>query len=128
MALDRVSGWWRALGARVQAMPPARHDEILAVTSHLPHLLAFAYLGGVADEHLEHAAGGFRDFTRIGAADAQMWASIFTLNQSAVLAALDDFEGQLARLRTLVEAGDLEALEPLLEAAAARRRSFPHDG
>jgi prephenate dehydrogenase len=127
-AVEQVAGWWRRLGARVQIMEAQHHDEVLARTSHLPHLLAFAYLRCVSDADLAHAAGGFRDFSRIGAADADMWGPIFTLNRSAVLAALDDVEAQLHRVRDLLERGDEPALKVLITAAAERRRKFPNGG
>jgi len=114
-------GWWEACGARVTTMDAATHDRLLAVTSHLPHLLAFAYLHQVTDEHLPHTAGGYRDFTRIGAADADMWAPIFRLNRDALLAALDDLEGNLARAREMVQQDDPAALREFIRSAAARR-------
>ena len=123
-AVTRVCGWWRALGARVQVMQAVEHDRILARTSHLPHLVAFAYLQCVSDADLDHSAGGFRDFTRIGAADADMWAPIFALNRTPVLDALDTLQEELARLRALLEAGDEPALKALIRAAATRRRKL----
>jgi len=123
-ALGRVEAWWRAVGARVCTMPAEEHDRVLALTSHLPHLLVFAYLQLVDDEHLEHTAGGFRDFTRIGAADARMWGSILRLNREAVLAALERLEGELQRARSLIEADDDAGLLAFL-AEAARRRGSP---
>jgi len=120
-AVAAARGWWEACGARVTTMDAATHDRLLAVTSHLPHLLAFAYLHQVTDEHLPHTAGGYRDFTRIGAADADMWAPIFRLNRDALLAALDDLEGNLARARELVQQDDPAALREFIRSAAARR-------
>lgn len=127
-AVDRVAGWWERLGARVQFMAAQHHDEVLARTSHLPHFLAFAYLNSVADADLAHAAGGFRDFTRIGAADAEMWGAIFSLNRSAVLAALDGVEAELRRARRLLETGDEPAFRAFITAAAERRRGFLNGG
>lgn len=127
-ALEQVAGWWGVVGARVQHMTAQRHDEVLARTSHLPHLLAFAYLHCISDGDLSYAAGGFRDFTRIGGADADMWSPIFGLNRQAVLAALDGFEGELSRLRRLLEGGADAELSAFIEAAAARRGKFSHGG
>ncbi|MFU8813954.1 MAG: prephenate dehydrogenase [Pseudomonadales bacterium] len=129
-AVERVAGWWGVLGARVQQMAAQRHDEILARTSHLPHLLAFAYLHAVSDDDLGCAAGGFRDFTRIGGADADMWAPIFGLNRRSVLDAVAGFEAQLAQLRGLIEGGaEAEGeLKAFIAAAAQRRKRFSHDG
>jgi cyclohexadieny/prephenate dehydrogenase / 3-phosphoshikimate 1-carboxyvinyltransferase len=127
-AVERVAGWWLRLGAQVRYMSPERHDEVLARTSHLPHLLAFAFLRAVSDEDLGYGAGGFRDFTRIGAADADMWVPIFTLNRRAVLAALDAMEVELAHARRLLEhAGEAE-LKAFIAAAGERRRKFSHGG
>lgn len=126
-ALKQVSAWWTAVGARVVTMEPRRHDEILAVTSHLPHLLAFTYLQQVDGEHARHGASGFRDFTRIGAASADTWAPIFQLNQRALLGALDTLEADLARVRGLLERLDSQGLHGLIEAAGRRRREFGRD-
>jgi len=120
-AVAAVRGWWEACGARVATMDAAIHDRLLAVTSHLPHLLAFAYLQQVTDEHLPHTAGGYRDFTRIGAADADMWAPIFRLNRAALLTALDDLEANLAHVRELVQRDDPAGLREFIRSAAARR-------
>jgi 3-phosphoshikimate 1-carboxyvinyltransferase len=120
-ALTQVSRWWRALGARVRTMTAAGHDDILAVTSHLPHLLAFAYLQQIDPAHVKHAAGGFRDFTRIGAADASMWAPIFQLNRPALLMALDRMDESLDRVRALLDGGDEAALRAFIQRAGVRR-------
>ncbi|MDZ7670760.1 MAG: prephenate dehydrogenase/arogenate dehydrogenase family protein [Gammaproteobacteria bacterium] len=126
-AVEQVSGWWRAIGARVLTMDPDSHDAILAVTSHLPHLLAFAYLQQVRDGHLPHTAGGFRDFTRIGAADADMWAPIFELNRTPLLAALDDLEASLIRARTLLNDADGGGLRDFIRQAGTRRGAPDRD-
>jgi prephenate dehydrogenase len=126
-AVAQVTGWWRAVGGRVSAMAPDRHDQVVAVTSHLPHLLAFSYLQQVNDEHLLHAAGGFRDFTRIGASAADMWLPIFRLNRPAVLAALDGFSADLHRARALLEQDDETGLRSFIDTASARRRELPDD-
>ncbi len=95
LALKRVEALWQACGAQVLHMSVERHDQVLARTSHLPHLLA---------------AGGFRDFTRIAGSDPVMWRDIFIANREAVLSSLDDFEAGLKRLRQAVEEGDSDAL------------------
>ncbi|HEX7034735.1 MAG TPA: prephenate dehydrogenase/arogenate dehydrogenase family protein [Pseudomonadales bacterium] len=120
-AVERVTAWWQAVGARVCTMSAAEHDRVLALTSHLPHLVAFAYLQLVEDEHRPHTAGGFRDFTRIGASDARIWSSILRLNREAVLGALDDLEEQLRRARSLIETADDATLQAYLREAARRR-------
>lgn len=126
-ALKQVEGWWRQVGARVETMAADEHDRVLARTSHLPHLLAFAYLQVVDDGHLAHAAGGFRDFTRIAAGDARVWGPIFRLNRDALGAALDDLEGELRRARKLLETGDEQGVSDFIESAARRRRRLGHE-
>jgi cytidylate kinase len=123
-AVEQVARWWQTLGARVTRMAAAEHDRILALTSHLPHLVAFAYLQRVAPAHLAHAAGGFRDFSRIAASDPAMWAPIFSLNRVAVLAELDGLQGELERIRALIAAGDEAGLAALIDHARTRRRAF----
>jgi len=120
-SLARVRGWWQAVGAQVDTMDPDLHDEIYARTSHLPHLLAFAFLLGIEPHQLPHSGGGFRDFSRIGASDPQMWSAIFDLNRTAVLSALDEFRQHLDELAAAIEAGDRAACRRLISAARARR-------
>ncbi len=128
-ALARVRALWAACGAEVLEMDVARHDQVLARTSHLPHLLAFSLVDTLArqDERLEifrYAAGGFRDFTRIAGSDPVMWRDIFTANRDAVLASLDDFEAGVARLRDAVERGDGDAMLATFDRASHARHYF----
>jgi CMP/dCMP kinase len=123
-AVAEVSRWWREIGARVVSMSPAAHDATLAMTSHLPHLVAFAYLQAIEPEQLAHAAGGFRDFSRIAGSDPAMWTPILTMNRQAVLAALDTLEAQLERVRGLIAAEDGPALTTLIGDSRARRQAF----
>ncbi|WP_339845408.1 bifunctional prephenate dehydrogenase/3-phosphoshikimate 1-carboxyvinyltransferase [uncultured Halopseudomonas sp.] len=128
-ALEQVSGLWHALGADVEHMALADHDEVLAATSHLPHLLAFSLVDTLASrsENLEifrYAAGGFRDFTRIAASDPTMWRDIFLANQDAVLRSLDAFTRDLTRLRTAIEEGDATALLGVFTRAKSAREHF----
>ncbi len=128
-ALTRVRKLWQTTGAEVLEMDVARHDEVLARTSHLPHLLAFSLVDTLArqDQRLDifrYAAGGFRDFTRIAGSDPVMWRDIFIANRDAVLASLDDFEAGLKRLRTAVEAGDSDAMLATFDRASHARRYF----
>jgi 3-phosphoshikimate 1-carboxyvinyltransferase len=128
-AVARVQALWRACGAEVLEMDVERHDQVLARTSHLPHLLAFSLVDTLArqDERLEifrYAAGGFRDFTRIAGSDPVMWRDIFTANRDAVLASLDDFEAGLGRLRRAVEAGDGDAMLAVFDRASHARHYF----
>ncbi|TFH86749.1 bifunctional prephenate dehydrogenase/3-phosphoshikimate 1-carboxyvinyltransferase [Billgrantia azerbaijanica] len=128
-AVARVRRLWAACGAEVLEMAVERHDQVLARTSHLPHLLAFSLVDTLArqDERLEifrYAAGGFRDFTRIAGSDPVMWRDIFLANREAVLASLDDFEAGVARLRRAVEGGDGDALLATFDRASHARHYF----
>ena len=123
-ALARVRGLWSAVGTEVLEMEVAAHDRVLAMTSHLPHLLAYALVDtlGRQPEHEEifrFAAGGFRDFTRIASSDPVMWGDIFCANADAVISILDRLTEDLGRLRGLLEQGDRPAL---LEAFARAKR------
>jgi 3-phosphoshikimate 1-carboxyvinyltransferase len=118
---ERVADWWRSAGAFVEQMDPEAHDQVYARTSHLPHLLAFAYLLGIEEDDLAHTGGGFRDFSRIGGSDPIMWSSVFERNRPALLAALDGFERHLADFRQAIEAGDMDRCRSLIAAARARR-------
>ncbi|GAB6068045.1 hypothetical protein JCM13664_13640 [Methylothermus subterraneus] len=127
--LEQVCGFWRGLGGEVHLMEPARHDHVLAATSHLPHVLAYAltHLLGLKDEHDEifrYAAGGFKDFTRIASSDSKMWADICLANAGEILAWLQQFEGELAALRGMIEHADQLALRSYFTAARAARQRF----
>ena len=125
-AIERVEDLWRALGADVTRMTVEDHDRILAMTSHLPHLLAFALVDTLGREP-EHetifglAAGGFRDFTRIASSDPTMWADIFTANGGATVDVLDRLLTDLGALRSVIEAGDRDALMATFERAKGLR-------
>ena len=121
-AVDQVRALWRGVGADVQLMSAADHDQILAVTSHLPHLLAFAYLEQVEAGHLPHTGAGFDDFTRIGAAAPDLWAGILRLNRAPLIQALAAFKDSLGRFERALANGDPEALRAGI-AAAGRRLS-----
>ncbi|WXL27344.1 bifunctional prephenate dehydrogenase/3-phosphoshikimate 1-carboxyvinyltransferase [Ectopseudomonas mendocina] len=128
-ALQLVDGLWRALGADVEHMDVEHHDEVLAATSHLPHLLAFTLVDSLAkrSENLEifrYAAGGFRDFTRIAGSDPVMWHDIFLANREAVLRTLDVFRDDLDALRDAVEAGDGHQLLGVFTRARVAREHF----
>ncbi|OHV12369.1 bifunctional prephenate dehydrogenase/3-phosphoshikimate 1-carboxyvinyltransferase [Kushneria phosphatilytica] len=128
-AVTRVEKLWRACGAEVETLSVEHHDAVLARTSHLPHLLAFSLVDGLArrDERLEifrYAAGGFRDFTRIAGSDPVMWRDIYLANRDAVLAALNEFESGVKQLRQAVESGDGDAMLSILSRASHARHYF----
>ncbi len=105
-----VDLFWQSLGARVVRMDPFEHDEAVAVTSHLPHAAASGLAAITPVGWLALTAGGFRDATRIAAADPELWAAIFEANREAVLAAADRFAGRMAEFRRALEAGDRAGL------------------
>ncbi len=128
-ALALVRSLWAAFGAEVLDMDPLRHDEVLAATSHLPHLLAFTLVDTLAgkDDNLEifrYAAGGFRDFTRIAASDPVMWRDVFLSNRDAVLQALDQYVEGLGQVREAIVAGDARFLTGVFSRAKAAREHF----
>ncbi len=128
-ALALVDRMWSALGADVEHMQVERHDEVLAATSHLPHLLAFGLVDSLAkrNENLDifrYAAGGFRDFTRIAGSDPVMWHDIFLANREAVLRTLDTFRSDLDALRDAVDSGDGHQLLGVFTRARVAREHF----
>ena len=130
-AVEKLITLWQAAKAEVICMDVEKHDEVLAHTSHLPHLMAFNLVEQLANradnlDIFRYAAGGFRDFSRIAASDPQMWHDIFFANKKAILNAVDGFEQQLAVLRKLIEDEDSPALMGLLGNAQAARQHFNH--
>jgi cyclohexadieny/prephenate dehydrogenase len=116
-AVDRLRAFWAALGARVETMTPDHHDLVLAITSHLPHLIAYTIVGTAdelaqvtSSEVMKFSAGGFRDFTRIAASDPTMWRDVFLNNKDAVLEMLGTFNEDLSKLTRAIRRGDGEAL------------------
>ncbi|MHA3049478.1 bifunctional prephenate dehydrogenase/3-phosphoshikimate 1-carboxyvinyltransferase [Acinetobacter sp. ANC 4639] len=130
-AVAKLVTLWQAAKAEVICMDVQKHDEVLAHTSHLPHLMAFNLVEQLANREdnldiFRYAAGGFRDFSRIAASDPQMWHDIFFANKTAILKAVDGFEQQLATIRRLIEQEDSQALMGLLGHAQAARQHFNH--
>lgn len=128
-ALAQVTSLWQACGARVSCMAVDYHDQVLALTSHLPHYLAFSLVDTLAGEPenqaiFRYAAGGFRDFTRIAGSDPVMWRDIALGNRPAVLAAIDSFSRGLERLRTAIAEGDSQALSGIFTRAQSARNRF----
>ena len=134
-AVDRVAELWRRVGSSVDILDAAHHDRVLAITSHLPTLIAFNIVGTVADlenstrsEVVKYSASGFRDFTRIAAQDPIMWRDIYLHNREAVLDMLQRFSEDLARLQRSIRWGEGEALEDLFRRSRDLRRNVIEAG
>jgi prephenate dehydrogenase len=128
-AAERTEALWLSCGARVHRMSPGHHDRVFAAVSHLPHVLAYALVHMIsirpdAEELFGFAAGGFRDFTRIAASSPEMWRDIALANREALLADIDAYAAQLARVAELVRAGDAAGLEAMLAAARNARQAW----
>jgi prephenate dehydrogenase len=129
-----VAGVVAELGADVVALPAARHDEVVAVISHVPHLTAATLMGLASDRAEEHAAllrlaaGGFRDMTRIASGQPSIWLDICAENREAILSALDELIGGLAEMRAVVDADDRPELHRLLAKAREARANLPTRG
>ncbi len=133
--MEKLSEFWRGLGANVEVMNAEHHDLVLAVTSHLPHLIAYTIVGtadeleGVTQsEVLKFSAGGFRDFTRIAASDPTMWRDVFLTNKDAVLQMLGEFQEDLSKLTRAIRRGDGEALFEHFSRTRAIRRGIVEIG
>ena len=133
--LAGLHAFWEALGAKVDTMDAAHHDLVLAVTSHLPHLIAYTIVGTADDlegvtqsEVIKYSAGGFRDFTRIAASDPTMWRDVFLSNKDAVLEMLQRFTEDLTALQRAIRVGDGEQLFEHFARTRAIRRSIIEQG
>ena len=129
--IERLSSFWTRLGANVEVMDARHHDMVLAVTSHLPHLIAYSIVGTASDledvtssEVIKYSAGGFRDFTRIAASDPVMWRDVFLTNRDAVLEVLQRFNEDLTALQRAIRWGDGEALHDLFSRSRSVRRAI----
>ena len=130
-ATEKLRAFWSALGSNVDTMTPEHHDLVLAITSHIPHLIAYNIVGTVADletdtrsEVIKYSASGFRDFTRIAASDPAMWRDVFLSNKDAVLEMLGRFSEDLSGLQRAIRRGDGEALEKLFTRTQDIRRNI----
>jgi len=130
-ALETLKSFWRRMGSDVEVMEARHHDLVLAITSHLPHLIAYNIVGTADDletvtqgEVIKYSAGGFRDFTRIAASDPTMWRDVFLNNREAVLEVLGRFSEDLSALQRAIRWGDGEALFNLFTRTRAIRRSI----
>jgi cyclohexadieny/prephenate dehydrogenase len=130
-AVARLEKFWRACGSNVETMTPEHHDMVLAITSHLPHLIAYNIVATAADleevtssEVIKFSAGGFRDFTRIAASDPTMWRDVFLNNKEAVLETLGRFSEDLSVLQRAIRWGDGDTLFNLFTRSREIRRSI----
>ncbi len=134
-AVAKLKAFWEALGSMVDEMTPEHHDLVLAITSHLPHLIAYNTVATAADleevtksEVIKYSAGGFRDFTRIAASDPTMWRDVFLNNREAVLEMLGRFSEELSLLQRAIRWGDGDTLFDLFTRARDVRRSIIQAG
>lgn len=131
LAVERLKSFWSALGANVEAMEARHHDLVLAVTSHVPHLIAYTIVGTASDlesvtrsEVIKYSAGGFRDFTRIAASNPTMWRDIFLANKEGVLEILQRFTEDLTALQRAIRWDDGDTLHALFTRTRAIRRTI----
>ncbi len=134
-AVDKLQAFWAGLGAKVEIMTPDHHDLVLAITSHLPHLIAYTIVGTADElaqvtesEVIKFSAGGFRDFTRIAASDPTMWRDVFLSNKEAVLEMLGTFNEDLSKLTRAIRRGDGDALFEHFTRTRAIRRGIVETG
>jgi len=134
-AVERLAAFWRALGANVETMTAEHHDLVLAITSHVPHLIAYTIVGTADElgtvtrsEVLKFSAGGFRDFTRIAASDPTMWRDVFLANKEAVLEMLGRFNEDISSLTRAIRRGDGDALFELFTRTRAIRQGIVEIG
>jgi len=134
-AVERVKAFWERLGSQVEIMTPRHHDLVLAVTSHVPHLIAYSIVGTASDledvtqgEVIKYSAGGFRDFTRIAASDPTMWRDVFLNNKEAVLEILQRLTEDVTALQRAIRWGDGDTLFNLFTKTRAIRRSIIEQG
>ncbi|MBZ9656388.1 prephenate/arogenate dehydrogenase family protein [Phyllobacterium lublinensis] len=130
-AVDRLTKFWQACGSRLDTMDPVHHDRVLAIVSHLPHLIAYNIVGTASDleevtnsEVIKYSASGFRDFTRLAASDPTMWRDVCLHNKEAILEMLARFSEDLASLQRSVRWGDGDALFDLFTRTRAVRRGI----
>jgi cyclohexadieny/prephenate dehydrogenase len=130
-AVAKLGRFWQALGSNIEVMSAAHHDLVLAITSHVPHLIAYNIVGTAADleevtrsEVIKFSAGGFRDFTRIAASDPTMWRDVFLHNKEAVLEMLGRFSEDLTALQRMIRRGDGDGLFDLFTRTRAIRRGI----
>ena len=128
-ALETCKQWWETMGASVTEMSVEHHDEVLAATSHLPHVIAFALVELLRNkeddkEILKYAAGGFKDFTRIASSNPEMWADICISNSSQIVSLLADYQNINAKISSLIKSGNKEGLYEIFKSAQSTRDDY----
>jgi len=131
VAVDKMTTLWQTMGSMIEIMDPHHHDKVLAITSHLPHLIAYTIVGTASDlegdlqqEVIKFSASGFRDFTRIAASDPIMWRDVFLNNKEAVLEVIQRFTEDLTALQRAIRWGEGETLETHFRETRAIRRAI----
>lgn len=128
-AIEVVRSLWTMVGAAVELLTPEQHDRVLAATSHLPHVLAFALVDTLAtqqeaEEIFRYAAGGFRDFSRIASSDAIMWRDVCLTNKDAILESMDRLDTHIKQIRSLIESEDGDGIKAVFERAKNARDKY----
>lgn len=128
-AIESVRALWEMAGAAVELLAPEQHDRVLAATSHLPHVLAFALVDTLAtqqevEEIFRYAAGGFRDFSRIASSDAVMWRDVCLTNKDAILESMDRLDTHVKQLRSMIESEDGAGIQAVFERAKNARDKY----
>lgn len=123
-ALNKVKLFWKGLGSRVIILTPKKHDQILAFTSHLPHILAFSLMNTISDKFLKLSSGGLKDSTRIAASDPELWTQIFLSNRDNLLSAISSFQRKLDLFKLALRNKNNKLLTKILEAAKEKRKKL----
>ncbi|MEK6714545.1 MAG: prephenate dehydrogenase/arogenate dehydrogenase family protein [Candidatus Omnitrophota bacterium] len=123
--LKKIKLFWQMLGAKVKVLKPAKHDEIVSLTSHLPHLIAFSLMEALPSDYLSYGSSGLKDTTRIASSDPLLWAEIFLTNRKAVLKSVSQFQEQLAQFTELIKRRDEKQLFAKIKKAKLKRDKLP---
>ncbi|MEW5758286.1 MAG: prephenate dehydrogenase/arogenate dehydrogenase family protein [Candidatus Omnitrophota bacterium] len=121
---NKIKNLWQSLGAEIKLLTPALHDKIIAKTSALPHLLSFSLLNTLPKNYFKFVSSGFRDTTRIGASDPQMWNDILISNKREVVFALEDWQKEINKLKKLIQSKNQSHLKKYISSAKAKRESI----
>lgn len=122
--LNKIKLLWRKLGAKIVILTPKKHDQILAFTSHLPHMIAFSLIGSIPEKFLKLSSGGLKDTTRISGSNALLWSEIFLSNRKNLLASVFSFQAKLSALKLALENKDMKCLTKILSAAKRKREKL----